>query len=106
MLNFPYILNAPYNLVPLVGIQQCQRNTYFTNFNTAQAQNISGQVAFGTAGEGPGVISNGTLQAASPNGIYPGGQGFTACAQLVGYNPVGGEGCEAASKNVPAEALL
>ncbi|KAF2821475.1 hypothetical protein CC86DRAFT_303067 [Ophiobolus disseminans] len=106
MLNFPYILNAPYNLVPLVGIQQCQRNTYFTNFDTAQVQNISGRVTFGSAGEGPGVILDGTLQKASPNGIYTGAHGFLACTQLVGYSPAIGEGCETAARNVDPNSLL
>jgi hypothetical protein len=63
-----------------------------------------GNVTMGPAADGQTVQLTGTLQAASPDGsgVYSGVEGFSACAQNVGFNP---EDCDAAAKNVDPAAL-
>ncbi|KAF2711534.1 hypothetical protein K504DRAFT_465294, partial [Pleomassaria siparia CBS 279.74] len=105
MINLPYILNSPFNRL---SITRCQRNTYFVNNATAQVGFREGRVTFGPAGQGPGVLP-GTLQKASPDGVgnYNGVHGFSACAQLVGYNASGAvaQDCEDAARTVDRTAL-
>lgn len=92
MINQPFILNAPFNIL---GTKSCQRNTYYLNNATAEVEFRTGNVTFGKSASKPGVIVSDTLQKASPDGVgnYYGVEGFSACTQLVGYNPVGGEDC-------------
>jgi hypothetical protein len=103
MINQPFILNTPFNAL---SIKTCQRNTYFFNNPTAQVQFRSGNVAFGTASGSPSVLPS-ALQKASADGVgsYFGVHGFSACAQTVGFNTVGGQDCEEAAESVYAEAL-
>jgi len=103
MINQPFILNSPFNGL---AITTCQRNTYFFNNATTQVEWRSGNVTFGTAASRPGV-SPGALQKAGGDGAggYFGVQGFSACAQSVGFNTLGGQGCEEAARQVYREAL-
>jgi hypothetical protein len=100
MVNQPFILGPPYNLVPSEK-PVCQRNTYYFDNDTAQVQYRSGRVTFGAAGNGVGVVS-GTLEKASMDGSgdYEDVHGFGACLQLVGYGTIGGQDCEEAARDV------
>lgn len=62
-----------------------------------------GNVTFGPAANEFGIF-DGVLMDASPDGsgLYTDNEGFTGCAQSVGFNP---ETCEAAGKNVDPSAL-
>jgi len=108
LINLPYILNQPifYTFPFPLGKAKCQRNTYFTNSNTAQVQNISGTVTFGQAVNKDGILFQSELQKASPNGVYQGAHGFRACAQLVGYKPFLYENCDVAAKAVDPDSLI
>jgi hypothetical protein len=102
MINQPFILNSPYNAL---AITTCQRNTYYFNNATTQVQFRSGNVTFGTAAGGPNALPS-TLQKASDDGAgdYFDVHGFSACAQQVGYNTVGGQECEAAARAVNSDS--
>jgi hypothetical protein len=109
MINQPYILNTPFNAVPSAlpglpgGIMTCMRNTYYFTNKTAQVQPRFGNVTLGpSAAAFRTGFFPGTLQKASPDmvGDYLGVHGFSGCAQLVGYNTVGGQDCEEAAKVV------
>jgi hypothetical protein len=108
MINLPYILNESLFAIQLgsLGKYKCQRNSYFTNYATAQVQNISGSVTFGQAVNGVGSIFPSALQEASPGGVYQGAHGLTACAQLIGYAPFYYEECDAAAMAVDPASLL
>jgi hypothetical protein len=109
MMNQPYILNTPFRIVLSAlhntpgGIMTCMRNTYFLTNKTAQVQPRFGNVTLG-----PSAVRfrtgffPGTLQEASPDqvGNYMGVHGFSGCVQLVGYDIVGGQDCEAAAKAI------
>ncbi|KAH7408705.1 hypothetical protein DE146DRAFT_605276 [Phaeosphaeria sp. MPI-PUGE-AT-0046c] len=101
IVNQPYIRNSL-----LEPPNRCQRNTWFMNNKTAQVQLREGRVVFGSAADGPKLFS-GTLKKGSPDelGTYPGAFGFTACAQLVGYDTLKGQDCEAAAMSVDPASL-
>lgn len=106
MVNQPYILGFPYNDEDLRTLT-CQRNTYFTKRETADVQLREGKVIFGPGGQ-DGVDSfSDTLMNGSKDGSgeYYGAIGFSACAQLVGYNTGYGQECEAAARDVDSAAL-
>jgi hypothetical protein len=90
-INLPYLLNAP-----LSG--RCERNTYFFNNATADVQYRSGNVTLGRAASANGLIA--PLLKTTPNGNFIDVHGFSACAQVVGYNTLAGEDCEEAAEEV------
>ena len=101
MLNQPGILTGV--IGDLVG-NLCQRNQYYFNNLTSTMFPRSGNVTLGPAADGLGPQLTGTLQAASPDGsgVYSFLEGFSGCAQGVGFNP---ENCDDASNNVDPTSL-
>ncbi|KAH7076208.1 hypothetical protein FB567DRAFT_504217 [Paraphoma chrysanthemicola] len=97
-INQPYLLNFPLSF-------RCQRNTYFLNNATAEIQFRSGNVTLGPAASA-NILAK-TLMKASQDGVgnYFGVHGFSVCAQLVGYDTVGGQECEQAARDVDPTAL-
>lgn len=88
MINQPLLFNAPANTVSL---NRCQRNYYFFDNVTAQVDFRKGNVTLGAAEGGSSTLAEASEDGA---GGFFGVSGFTACAQLVGYEPIAGEQCE------------
>ncbi|KAF2027952.1 hypothetical protein EK21DRAFT_114301 [Setomelanomma holmii] len=95
-INQPYLLNFP-----LSG--KCQRNTYYFDNATAEVQFRSGNATFGPAASANGLTA--AFMKTTPNGDFFGVHGFSACAQLVGYDTLSGQDCEEAAKQVDPTAL-
>lgn len=99
MLNQPAILSGPF-----LATNTCQRNQYYFNNATSVMMPRIGNVTMGPAGDSKFPQLKGVLQAASPDGSgnYRKLEGFSACAQNIGYNP---EDCDVASANVDPTSL-
>lgn len=102
-LTFKTLINQP-NILPSA---MCQRNQYYFTNATALTSFVEGDVTLGPAASGNGVtdgVVSGALMKASPDGtgLYQGVEGYTGCAQQVGYNV---ETCEAAGENLDESAL-
>lgn len=63
-------------------------------------------MVYGPAAQGVGLLF-GTLKDGSKGGTgeYGGAVGFPVCAQIVGYNTIGGQECETAFRKVDPAAL-
>ena len=104
---FKYMLNQPAILSGAIGTldsKLCQRNQAYFNNDTSTIYPRVGNVTLGPAADGIAPQTTGTLQSAAPGGVgvFLKVEGFSACAQGVGYNP---EDCDAASQNVDKTAL-
>lgn len=97
-INQPYLLNGL-----LTG--RCQRNTYFFNNDTAKVEFRSGRVTLGPAASPNTALATLEKAAADESGTYEGVHGFSACAQMVGYDTLGGQDCEEAARSVDPAAL-
>ncbi|PIA97228.1 hypothetical protein CB0940_05965 [Cercospora beticola] len=97
--TFKSLINQP--IILPTGL--CQRNTYYFNNATANPVFRNGNVTLGPGASGSSPFSSG-LQKASPDGsgFYGNVDGYSACAQNVGYNP---ENCEQAARSVDPVAL-
>ena len=97
--TFKSLINQP-NILPS-GL--CQRNQYYFTNDTALTKFVSGNVTLGPAASGYNVFEGVLMQASEDgNGLYVGNEGFTGCAQNVGFSP---EGCKAAGMNLDPSAL-
>lgn len=97
--TFKALINQP-NILPS-GL--CQRNQYYFTNDTALTKFVGGNVTLGPGASGYNVLE-GALMLASEygNGLYVGNEGFTGCAQNVGFST---EGCKAAGMNLDPSAL-
>ena len=97
MINQPFLLSLPLAL-------RCQRNTYYFNNASAEVTFRTGNVTIGDAST---PFTLGTFRKASQDGYghFEGVQGFSACAQMVGYNTLLGQDCEEAAGGVDPAAL-
>jgi hypothetical protein len=97
MINQPQILNLPLEL-------RCQRNTCYFNNASAEVTFRTGNVTMGDAST-PSTL--GTFRQASQDGYghFEDVQGFSACAQMVGYDTLLGQDCEEAAASVDPAAL-
>lgn len=97
--TFKTLINQP----AILPSGLCQRNQYYFTNATALTSFTFGDVTLGPAASGNSG-SSGALMQASPdgNGLFKDNEGFTGCAQSVGFNP---ETCENAGKNLDPNAL-
>lgn len=97
--TFKTLINQP----TILPSGSCQRNQYYFTNATALTSFIFGDVTFGPAASGYGVLSWALMQASRDgSGLYSGNEGFSGCAQSVGFNP---ENCESAGRNIDPAAL-
>jgi hypothetical protein len=98
-LNQPSILAGVYLVT-----NTCQRNQQCFNNATGVMYPRVGNVTLGPAADGATVQTTGVLQRASPDGsgVYSGLEGFSACAQNVGFNA---QDCDEAAKDIDPTAL-
>ncbi|KAF2210192.1 hypothetical protein CERZMDRAFT_113425 [Cercospora zeae-maydis SCOH1-5] len=97
--TFKSLINQPI----ILPSGMCQRNTYYFGNATAEPIFRNGNVTLGPGASGDSPFSS-ELQKGSPDGsgFYSSVDGYSACAQNVGFDP---QDCEEAARTVDPVAL-